>query len=82
MPPLSCPRCQRASLLWGKRGWGCSHFHSCPLVIPFVIAGQRLTVADLRLLCSGLPLYLASGGTTTAIRLHPSRSEAPFLVPI
>lgn len=82
MPPLVCPRCQRAELLWGKRGWGCSNFRICPLVIPFSVAGQRLTVADLRLLCSGLPLYLASAGQATAIRLDAARSEAPFLGPI
>lgn len=82
MPPLTCPRCQRAPLLWGKRGWGCSQFQVCPLVIPFVIGEQRLTVADLRLLCSGLPLYMVRGGQTVAIRLQAGRSEAPFLVPI
>ncbi len=81
-PPLPCPRCREGMLLWGKRGWGCSQFHSCPLVLPFVIAEQRLTLADLRLLCSGQPLYLASPGKTLVIRLLPGRSEAPFLVTV
>lgn len=69
-------------LIWGKRGWGCSQFRSCPLVLPFVVADQRLTLADLRLLCSGQPLYLASAGQTVAIALLAGRSEAPFLVTI
>jgi DNA topoisomerase-3 len=81
-PALPCPRCREGVLLWGKRGWGCSQFHSCPLVLPFVIAEQRLTLADLRLLCSGQPLYLASPGKTLVIRLLPGRSEAPFLVTV
>lgn len=81
-PRLLCPRCGQAPLLWGKRGWGCSSFRTCPFVLPFVVHGQRLSVADLRLLCSGLPLYVADGEHTRAIRLHPGRSEAPFLVPI
>ncbi len=81
-PPLSCPRCRQGVLIWGKRGWGCSQFRSCPLVLPFVVADQRITLADLRLLCSGQPLYLASAGQTVAIALQAGRSEAPFLVTI
>lgn len=81
-PTLPCPRCRQGVLLWGKRGWGCSNFRSCPLVLPFSVAEQRLTLADLRLLCGGQPLYLASAGKTFAIRLQPGRSEAPFLVTV
>jgi DNA topoisomerase-3 len=81
-PALPCPRCQQGVLLWGKRGWGCSNFRSCPLVLPFVVGEQRLTLADLRLLCGGQSLYLAIAGKTLAIRLQAGRSEAPFLVTV
>jgi DNA topoisomerase-3 len=65
LPPLHCPRCQAGQLLWGKAAWGCSNYRSCPLVIPFVLQGQRLSERDLRnLLERGetLPMMLSGPG--------------------
>ena len=65
LPLLHCPRCQAGQLLWGKAAWGCSNYRSCPLVIPFVLQGQRLSERDLRnLLERGetLPMMLSGPG--------------------
>jgi DNA topoisomerase-3 len=48
-PPLTCPRCRRAELVSGKRGWGCARWREgCPFVIWFEAAGKKLTAAELR----------------------------------
>ena len=80
MPPIPCPRCGRAGLVWGKQAWGCGQFRSCPLVVPFQLDGHRLTLADLRLLCGGSPLYVSDAGRSRSIRLLAGRDAAPFLV--
>jgi len=46
---LLCPRCKQASLVTGKRGWGCARWREgCSFVIWFETAGRRLTDAQLR----------------------------------
>jgi len=46
---LTCPRCQRGTLLTGARGWGCSRWRDgCRFVIWFETAGRRLSAAQLR----------------------------------
>ena len=46
---LACPRCQRGTLVAGKRGWGCARWREgCGFVVWFETAGRRLTEAQLR----------------------------------
>ena len=48
-PKLICPRCKQASLVTGKRGWGCARWREgCPFVVWFETAGRRLSEAQLR----------------------------------
>lgn len=51
-PPVVCPRCLQARLLWGRRAWGCANFRICPLVIPYETDGRALTEHDLRKICA------------------------------
>ena len=48
---LKCPKCNKGSLLKGKKAYGCSEFKSgCDFVLPFEIMGKKLSdkqVADL-----------------------------------
>lgn len=46
---LGCPSCGSGKLITGHRAWGCSRFREgCTLVIPFEIAGRRLSDTQLR----------------------------------
>jgi DNA topoisomerase-3 len=51
-PPLVCPRCRRARLLWGRRAWGCADFRTCTLTIPYEKNGRPLSEGELRALCT------------------------------
>jgi DNA topoisomerase-3 len=51
-PPLLCPLCRQARLLWGRRAWGCADFRRCSLVLPYEEGGRRRNVADLRAFCA------------------------------
>jgi DNA topoisomerase III len=45
---LTCPRCKKATLVAGHRGWGCARWREgCPFVIWFEVAGRRITEAEL-----------------------------------
>ena len=49
LPELVCPRCKQASLVTGKRGWGCARWREgCSFVVWFETAGRRLSEAQLR----------------------------------
>jgi DNA topoisomerase-3 len=51
-PPVVCPRCRRARLLWGRQAWGCADFRTCPLTIPYAQHGRDLSESELRALCT------------------------------
>jgi DNA topoisomerase-3 len=53
-PPIVCPRCHEARLLWGRNAWGCANFRECSLVIPYDLDGHRLSETELRALCTAL----------------------------
>ena len=45
---LVCPRCHEGKLVAGNRGWGCSRWRDgCTFVIWFLVAGRRLSDAEL-----------------------------------
>ena len=45
---LACPRCREGKLVAGNRGWGCSRWREgCAFVIWFLVAGRRLSDAEL-----------------------------------
>ena len=45
---LTCPRCHEGKLVAGNRGWGCSRWREgCTFVIWFLVAGRRLSDAEL-----------------------------------
>ena len=45
---LTCPRCREGKLVAGNRGWGCSRWREgCTFVIWFLVAGRRLSDAEL-----------------------------------
>jgi DNA topoisomerase-3 len=78
-PALVCPRCQSASLIWGKSAWGCSDYRVCRLVIPFVLDGNALTVKNLASLVSARKVQLQRQGKRVTIRLAPSEEPAAQL---
>lgn len=46
---LPCPRCQRATLVTGKRGWGCARWREgCGFVVLFEQHGRTLSASQLR----------------------------------
>ncbi len=46
---LPCPRCRAGELLRGRRAWGCSRWaDGCRLVVPFEVAGRKVSPAQLR----------------------------------
>jgi DNA topoisomerase-3 len=75
-PSLVCPRCQSASLIWGKSAWGCSDYRVCRLVIPFVVEGVALTEKNLASLVTARKVQLQRQGKRVTIRLAPSEEPA------
>jgi DNA topoisomerase-3 len=62
---LVCPRCNRGTLVAGKRGWGCARWREgCAFVIWFDTAGRQLSEAQLR--------DLVLRGKTRRARFHPN----------
>jgi DNA topoisomerase-3 len=46
---LICPRCRTGQLVLGRRAWGCARWaEGCRLVVPFEVAGRRVTPAQLK----------------------------------
>ena len=46
---LGCPRCGRATLITGARGWGCARWREgCHYVVWFEADGKRVSLAQLR----------------------------------
>ena len=74
-PSLVCPRCQSASLIWGKSAWGCSDYRVCRLVIPFVVEGVAYG-KNLASLVTARKVQLQRQGKRVTIRLAPSEEPA------
>jgi DNA topoisomerase-3 len=50
---LKCPRCNKGSMLKGKKAWGCSDYVSgCKTIIPFEYLGKKLTDKQVEALIS------------------------------
>ncbi len=51
-PPIICPRCRNAHLIWGRRAWGCANFRSCSFVVPYEHDSRFRSEAELRAACA------------------------------
>ncbi len=69
VPTLQCPRCKSASLIWGRSAWGCGDFRRCRLVIPFTLAGHKLSVRNLAALVGTGRAQISRQGLRLVIRL-------------
>jgi len=68
-PTLPCPRCKTASLIWGRSAWGCGDYRRCRLVIPFTLAGYKLSVRNLAALVGAGRTQISRQGNRLVMRL-------------
>jgi DNA topoisomerase III len=48
VPDALCPKCQQGKLVAGRAAWGCARWREgCRLVVPYEIAGEKVTPAQL-----------------------------------
>lgn len=76
VPTVCCPRCQSASMIWGKQAWGCGDYRNCRLVVPFAIDGVSLSLANLGKLLSTGKVTLSRQGKRLSLRLKPGQDPA------